>query len=154
MGWQDFLDVGVALISALFGWLFMIVWDAIKEDVYYEFTQDTYIAEAKQSEILRNRIDLLNAVNPYVGAFFSREWVYDNVLHLNDDEVDQMQEEIHNDTDLQQQMQLQQQGPGSTQAAAMTNSLGGNQPQPYNPSNPKVEELDINNKIKLLKSGV
>jgi hypothetical protein len=31
MGWQDFLDVGVALVSALFGWLFKIVWDAIKE---------------------------------------------------------------------------------------------------------------------------
>jgi len=31
MGWQDFLDVGVALVSALFGWLFKIIWDAIKE---------------------------------------------------------------------------------------------------------------------------
>jgi len=31
MGWQDFLDVGVALVSALFGWLFKIIWDAIRE---------------------------------------------------------------------------------------------------------------------------
>jgi len=31
MGWQDFLDVGVALASALFGWLFKIIWDAIRE---------------------------------------------------------------------------------------------------------------------------
>lgn len=130
-------------------------WESIKEDVYYEFTQDTYTAEAKQAEILRNRVDLLNAVNPYVGTYFSREWVYDKVLHLDDDEVEQMNKELEADTDLQQQMQGQQAGPGAMQAAALSNNISGpaNQPTPYNPSNPTVEELEIN-KIKLLKSGV
>ena len=31
MGWQNYLDAAVAIISAIFGWLFKIVWDAIKE---------------------------------------------------------------------------------------------------------------------------
>ena len=31
MDWQNYLDAAVAIISAIFGWLFKIVWDAIKE---------------------------------------------------------------------------------------------------------------------------
>ena len=31
MDWQNYLDAVVAIISAIFGWLFKIVWDAIKE---------------------------------------------------------------------------------------------------------------------------
>jgi hypothetical protein len=128
-------------------------WDKIKEDIYYDYTQDTYMAEAKQAEIQRNRIDLLNAINPYVGTYFSREFVYTDILHLTEEERLKMQKEIEQDQQLQQQLQMQQQGmqaPGSTQAAAFTNSLGGpvgggddlQGPAPYNPSNPQVEHID------------
>lgn len=125
-------------------------WEKIKEDIYYDYTQDTYMAEAKQAEIQRNRIDLLNAVNPYVGTYFSREFVYSDILHLTEEEREKMQKEIQSDAELQQQLQMQQQGPGSTQAAALTNSLGGSVgggddiqgPTPYNPSNPQVEHID------------
>jgi hypothetical protein len=111
------------------------------------------MAEAKQAEIQRNRIDLLNAVNPYVGTYFSREFVYSDILHLTEEEREKMQKEIQSDAELQQQLQMQQQGaqgPGSTQAAALTNSVGGSVgsgddiqgPTPYNPSNPQVEHID------------
>lgn len=128
-------------------------WDKIKEDIYYNYTQDAYMAEAKQAEIQRNRIDLLNAVNPYVGTYFSREFIYTDILHLSEEDREKMQKEIEADQQLQQQLQMQQQaaqGPGSTQAAALTNSLGGTVgggediqgPTPYNPSNPQVEHID------------
>jgi hypothetical protein len=125
-------------------------WDDIKEQIYYDFTQDGYIAEAKQAEMLRNRVDLLNQIQPYVGVYYSREFVYSEVLHLTEDEIAKMQKEIEADADLQQQMQDQnQQGPGAMQASALTNSIN-NAPQPYNPNNPVVEGINI----KLLKNGV
>ena len=31
MEWQNYLDAAVAIVSAFFGWLFKIVWDAIQE---------------------------------------------------------------------------------------------------------------------------
>ena len=31
MEWQNYLDAAVAIVSAFFGWLFKIIWDAIKE---------------------------------------------------------------------------------------------------------------------------
>jgi hypothetical protein len=74
-------------------------------------------------------------------------------LHLTEEERLKIQKEIQQDQQLQQQLQMQQQGaqqPGSTQAAALTNSLGGSVgsgddiqgPAPYNPSNPQVEHID------------
>ena len=122
-------------------------WDKIREDIYYEFTQDAYIAEAKESEIMRNRLDLLNSINNYVGTYFSREYVYDKILHMTDEEVEDMKADIANDTDLQQQMAAQQAAPGAEQAAAMSREVSTQQPAPYNPENPVIEMISpaINN---------
>lgn len=129
-------------------------WDKIKEDVYYEFTQDAYIAEAKESEIMRNRLDLLNSINNYVGTYFSREYVYDKILHMTDEEVEDMKADIANDTELQQQLAAQQAGPGAEQAAAMSREVSTQQPPaPYNPDNPMIEMISpaINNIMELRK---
>ena len=126
-------------------------WDKIKEDIYYEFTQDTYTAEAKESEILRNRLDLLNTIVPHVGTYFSREYVYDKILHLTEDEVDEMKDAIANDTDLQQQLAAQQEQPGQ----ALQGPQGQpQQPVPYNPENPVIETVfpAINNIMELRKA--
>jgi DNA replication initiation complex subunit (GINS family) len=118
-------------------------WNRIKEDIYYEFTQDPYYAEAKQAEMLRNRIDLLNAMQPFVGNYFSREYVYNNVLNMSDEEIEKIKKEIEADAELQQQIQ----GQGSEQAAALSREIQtpGDQPAAYDSSNPQVESVSINN---------
>lgn len=128
-------------------------WEEIKESIYYDFTQDGYVSEAKQAEILRNRVDLLNQIQPYVGVYYSREFVFNEVLRMSDPEMEKMLADIEADTELQQQLQAQQQpaqpGAGPDSGAAPTG------PQPYDPNNPVVESLmpsGIN--IKLLKNGV
>lgn len=124
-------------------------WDSIKEDIFYEFTEDVYLSEAKDSEILRNRIDLLNAITPYVGTYFSREFIYSDVLHLSEDDVKKMQKDIDADTDLQQQMAMQQQqntgqSQGNTGGAPVLGApLMGQQATAYNPSNPVVEDTKV-----------
>ena len=129
-------------------------WDSIKEEIYYEFTQDGYIAEAKEAEITRNRIDLLNAIQPFVGTYFSREYVYDKILHMTEDEVEEQQDLIANDTELQQMMAAQAQ---ETQGPAPQGQLQGQKPQqpaPYDPNNPVVEIVSpaINNIMELRKA--
>ena len=133
-------------------------WDAIREDIYYDFTQDSYMSEAREAEIMRNRIDLLNQIQPYVGTYFSREFVYSDILHLTEEDRERIQKEIDADTELQQQMSAQQAGPGSVQAAALSNETGGAAPstdagpQPYDPNNPQVEQRLIN-KMMLIKEA-
>jgi polyhydroxyalkanoate synthesis regulator phasin len=128
-------------------------WDKIKEDIYYEFTQDSYTAEAKASEIMRNRLDLLNTINPFVGSYFSREFVYDKILQMTEDEVADMQADIEADTDLQQMMAAQQQGQEQPAQGTAPQGQTTDQPAPYNPDNPMIETVlpAINNIMELRK---
>jgi hypothetical protein len=120
-------------------------WEAIREDVFYEFAQDSYLTEAKEAEILRNRVDLMNQVNPYIGTYFSREFIYRDILKMDEDDIAKVRKEIEDDAELQQQMQAQAEGPGTLQAAQLTRQI----------SQPREEvELDVINKISLLNSGV
>ena len=125
-------------------------WETIKEDVFYEYTQDTYIAESKQAEIMRNRVDLLNAMNPYIGTYFSRDYVFKEILYMTEDEIKQMMQEMESDQQLQaqiQQQQMPQADDGQAGEVGAGNDIEG--PAAYNPSNPQVEAFD---KVKFLNS--
>lgn len=62
-------------------------WDEIKQNIDYEYAQDQYYQEIKQSENLRNRLDVLNMVSPFVGMYYSKDYVRKNILHLTEDEI-------------------------------------------------------------------
>ena len=56
-----------------------------------------HFAELRDAEILRERIDMLGTLEPYVGNFFSKRWVQKNVLRQSDEEIDQMSKEIEDE---------------------------------------------------------
>jgi hypothetical protein len=69
-------------------------WNEIKEAIRYKFAEDQYFKEAKDAEMMRNRVDLLNQVQPYVGTYYSQAYIRKNLLHLTDDEIDNIEKEI------------------------------------------------------------
>ena len=69
-------------------------WDKIKEHIQYDFLQDGHFAELRDTEILRERIDMLGQVEPYVGNFFSKSWVQKNILLMDDESIENMEKEI------------------------------------------------------------
>jgi len=69
-------------------------WDRIKEHIQYDFLQDGHFAELRDAEILRERIDMLGQVEPYVGNFFSKSWVRKNILHQTQQEIEEIETEI------------------------------------------------------------
>lgn len=90
-------------------------WDGIKEKINYKYAQDQYYQEVKEAENLRNRLDVLNQMSPYVGVYFSKDYVRKNVLRLTDAEIEQIDQE--NETDPPE---MQAGMPGSEQAAALS----------------------------------
>ena len=72
-------------------------WDKIKEHIQYDFLQDGHFAELRDAEILRERIDMLGTLEPYVGNFFSKRWVQKNVLRQSDEEIESMNKEIEDE---------------------------------------------------------
>jgi hypothetical protein len=57
-------------------------WDIIRDKIQYRYTQDQYFEEMKTSENIRNRIDLLNQIQPFVGMYFSKDYVMKNILRM------------------------------------------------------------------------
>ena len=72
-------------------------WDKIKEHIQYDFLQDGHFAELRDSEILRERLEMLGTVEPYVGNFFSKAWVRKHILHQTQEEIDEIENEIENE---------------------------------------------------------
>ena len=75
-------------------------WPLIQEHVSYDFLADGHFAALKESELLEDRINQLGSVEPYIGTFFSKEYVLKKVLHFNDSEIQQMRDQIKKETEL------------------------------------------------------
>ena len=69
-------------------------WEMIKEKIQYKYAQDQYFDEMKSAENMRNQVDLLNMVQPYVGTYFSQKFVLKNILRLSDTDIETMKDEI------------------------------------------------------------
>ena len=51
----------------------------------------------KEAENLRNRVDVLNQMSPYVGMYFSKEYIRKNILKLTNDEIELIAKENKDD---------------------------------------------------------
>ena len=72
-------------------------WPKIKEHIQYSFLKDGYFAELKNAEIMKDRIDLANAITPYIGKFYSLEYVRKNVLRQTDEDIADIDSQIENE---------------------------------------------------------
>ena len=69
-------------------------WDQFREYIVYDFVKDNNFSELKEAELMRERLSLLSAVDPYTGRYFSQAWIQRNVLRMTDDDIKEMQDEI------------------------------------------------------------
>ena len=69
-------------------------WNTFKMDIHYNFVKDNNFTELKEAELLTNRVNLLNIVDPYIGRFFSKRWVQESVLMFDEEEIEDMEEEM------------------------------------------------------------
>jgi len=96
-------------------------WDQIVHDIRFDFQEDNHFAELKETEILNNRIDVLNRIQPYIGQYYSMEYVKRFVLKQSDEEIDQIDKEIKQEQELLAAMQPQQPGAGPDQGNGQPN---------------------------------
>ena len=75
-------------------------WDEFKETIWYDFKKDNNFAEMREAELLRERLNLVATVDPYIGKYFSLEWVKKNVLQQSDEEIEDMQKQIEEEQKL------------------------------------------------------
>ena len=76
-------------------------WERIKDEVTYDFKRDNDYIEMRDAEVLRERLNLAITVDPFVGKYYSVDWVKKNILRQTEDDIEMMAG----------QMDQEQQGP-------------------------------------------
>jgi len=69
-------------------------WSRLKPQVQYNFLSDNSFQELKNQDLMTARMVLLATVDPFLGKYYSKNWVQKNVLRLTEEEIDEMEEEI------------------------------------------------------------
>ena len=75
-------------------------WDKISDHIQYDFLYDNQFAELKESELMNDRLGTLATIEPYIGKYFSVEYVRRKILRQTDVEIieidAQIEKEIEN----------------------------------------------------------
>jgi hypothetical protein len=62
-------------------------WKKFKQDIIFDFVEDNYFAELKESEMYRERFEMLSTLEDYVGKYISDEWIRKKILRQSDEEI-------------------------------------------------------------------
>ena len=76
-------------------------WDEFVYNIRFDFQRDNHFTEMKNSEIMNSRVGLLQLLDPYVGKYYSTNWIRKNVLMLSEDEIKDMEEGMLEDRETQ-----------------------------------------------------
>jgi hypothetical protein len=69
-------------------------WQDFKENIYYAYKKDNNFTELRDAELLRERVNLLATVDPFLGRYYSNRWVKKNILQMTDEQIEEMDKEI------------------------------------------------------------
>jgi hypothetical protein len=69
-------------------------WDKFKEDIYFDYVKDNNFTELRDAELLQSRIQTLTTVDPYVGRYYSAQWVRRNILQQTQEEITEIDKQI------------------------------------------------------------
>jgi hypothetical protein len=80
-------------------------WYELKNDIKFVFNTDNYFWDLKEAEILAERMKMLSFVEPYVGKYFSTEYVRSKILRQTEEEIRGIDEQMKID---KQRLQAEQ----------------------------------------------
>ena len=69
-------------------------WEKMSDHIQYDFLYDNHFAELKETELLTNRITAVTTIEPYIGKYFSTEYVRKRILRQTDAEIIEIDKQI------------------------------------------------------------
>lgn len=63
------------------------------QNIAFQYNRDNFFEEQKAVAILRDRMSILQVVDPYVGRYYSHKWVRKNILRQTDEDIEEMDKE-------------------------------------------------------------
>jgi len=62
-------------------------WKIMEDHIQYDFLYDNQFAELKESEMITNRLTLATTIEPYLGKYYSTEYLRKRILRQTDSEI-------------------------------------------------------------------
>jgi hypothetical protein len=104
-------------------------WDDIVSKIKYDYLEDNHYSELKDAEILTQRVQILQQLDPFVGKYYSQAWIRKNVLRLDDEDIEQIEKEIEDEKEDRVEDAEQMGTLAGVTQAAQQNYLQQNAPQ-------------------------
>jgi hypothetical protein len=62
-------------------------WEKMSEHIQYDFLYDNHFSELKDAELMTERLNLAVTAEPYIGKYFSQDYVRRKILRQTDEEI-------------------------------------------------------------------
>jgi hypothetical protein len=62
-------------------------WESMSEHIQYDFLYDNHFSELKEAELLTERLNLVATAEPYIGKYYSQDYVRRKILRQTDEEI-------------------------------------------------------------------
>ena len=72
-------------------------WEVMKDHIQYDFIYDNQFAELKEKEMVEGRLALLAQIEPFIGKYYSTEYVRKRILRQTDGEIVEIDEQIEDE---------------------------------------------------------
>lgn len=72
-------------------------WETMSDHIQYDFLYDNQFAELKETELLQSRLGTLATIEPYIGKYYSNEYVRKRILRQTDSEIIEIDEQIEDE---------------------------------------------------------
>lgn len=82
-------------------------YEQVRSSIYYDFLEDNYFSEAAEFSILQQKLTMVQMIDPFVGKYYSKEYVFKSIMGLTDEQMDKELELIKSEQadDFEQQTQ-------------------------------------------------
>ena len=68
--------------------------EKMAEHIQFDYKYDNHFAELKDHELMTERLNIMVAIEPYIGTYYSRDYVRRKVLRQTDEEIEEMAQEM------------------------------------------------------------
>ena len=117
-------------------------WKNFREDIWYDYKKDNNFTELKEAELITSRVSLLQLVDPFVGRYYSQEWVRKNILQQTDEDIEEINNQIAMEAQAAQQQQADAEAQANAQGMTIDPNSGQRVPLPAPPVGPNGEQLN------------
>ena len=72
-------------------------WDDMKEHIQYDYLYDNHFTELKNLEMMTEKLNVLQQMDPYIGKYFSVEYIRTQILGQTESEMEEIDIEMSDD---------------------------------------------------------